>query len=184
MVGAIGDSLSDLASSDDRGDGEDEGDEETEHGKLSEDDVPGWVIGTVTKTVPQRMQRFRPKQLKLDELSQPGWEDAADYFCGIDDMYGESELRVSAIVQPQTDDDAEAPARTTSGEFMECLEIVHGILQMPHGSSWPGSCHIRLGSVKLQLNTSKSSLEPAAEHNMSSLLKAKPVEPASFYPRI
>jgi hypothetical protein len=38
MLVAIGDSLSDLASSDDGEDGEEEDDEETEHGNLSEDD--------------------------------------------------------------------------------------------------------------------------------------------------
>jgi len=75
---AIGDSLSDLASSDDGEDGEDEEDEQTAEGRLSEDDKPGWVMGTITKMVQQRMERFRQKQIKLDELIQPGWEHAAD----------------------------------------------------------------------------------------------------------
>jgi len=79
MMAAIGDRLSDLASSDDGENGEDE-DEETDLGKLSEDDEPGWVMGTISKTVQQRMESFRQKQMKLDELTQPGWEDAADYF--------------------------------------------------------------------------------------------------------
>jgi len=79
MMTAIGNSLSDLASSDDGEDGEDE-DEETEQGKLSEDDEPDWVMGTISKTVPQRMESFRQMQMKLDKLTQPGWEDAADYF--------------------------------------------------------------------------------------------------------
>jgi len=51
MLIAIGDSLSDLACSDDGEDGEDEDDEETVMGKLSEDDEPGWVMGTITQTV-------------------------------------------------------------------------------------------------------------------------------------
>jgi hypothetical protein len=51
MLAAIGDNLSDLANSNDGEDGEDEDDEETEQGKLSEDDEPGWVMGTITKTV-------------------------------------------------------------------------------------------------------------------------------------
>jgi len=51
-------------------------------------------------------------------------------------------------------------------------------------TSRPGSCHIRLGSVKSQLNTSMSGLEPAPERNRSPLLKAMPVEPVSFYPCI
>jgi len=58
MLVAIGESLGDLASSDDGEDGEDEDEEETEQGKLSEDDEPGWVMGTITNTVQQRMERF------------------------------------------------------------------------------------------------------------------------------
>jgi hypothetical protein len=63
MLVAIRDSLSDLASSKDRENGEDEDDEETEQGKLSEDDEPGWVMGTITKTVQQRMERFWQKKI-------------------------------------------------------------------------------------------------------------------------
>ena len=59
MLVAIGDSLSDLASSDNGEDAEDENDEETEQGKLSEDYEPGWVMGTITKPVQQRMERVR-----------------------------------------------------------------------------------------------------------------------------
>jgi hypothetical protein len=55
MLVAIGDSQSDLATSDDGEDEEDEDDEETEQSKLSEDDEPGWVTGTITKTVQERM---------------------------------------------------------------------------------------------------------------------------------
>jgi len=46
---AIGDCLSDLVSSDDGEDGEEEDDEKTERANLSEDDEPGWVMGTITK---------------------------------------------------------------------------------------------------------------------------------------
>jgi len=108
--------------------------------------------------VQQRMQRFRQEQMKLDELTQPGWDDAADYIREIDKKYSTSELRVPAVVQPQTDDDAAAPAPTTFGELMECLEIVPGRSQMLQGTSWPGSRHIRLGLVKPQLKTSISGL--------------------------
>jgi len=65
MMAAIGDSLSDLASSNDGEDGEDE-DEETELGQLSEADEPGWVMGTITKTVQQRMDSFQQKWMKLE----------------------------------------------------------------------------------------------------------------------
>jgi hypothetical protein len=80
MLVAIGDSLSHLARSDNGEYGEDEDDEETEQSKLSKDDEHGWVMGTITNTVQQHMERFRQKRLKLNELTQPGWEDAADHF--------------------------------------------------------------------------------------------------------
>jgi len=80
----IRDSLSDLASSNDQEDGEDEDDYQTEQGKLSGDDEPGWVMGTITNTVQQRMERFQQKQMKLDELTQPGWGEAGNNFGGRD----------------------------------------------------------------------------------------------------
>jgi hypothetical protein len=70
MLVAIGASMSDHACSDDGEDGDDEDVEETEQGEQSEGDEPGWVLGTNTKTVPQRMQRFRHKQMKIDTLTQ------------------------------------------------------------------------------------------------------------------
>jgi hypothetical protein len=58
MLNAVGDSLGDLESSEDEEDGEDEDDDEedTEHGKMSEDNEPGWVMGTIPKTVQHRME--------------------------------------------------------------------------------------------------------------------------------
>ena len=106
MLIAIGDSLSDLVSSDDGEDGEDEDVEETEKGKLSGDEEPGWVIGTITKMVQQRKERFRQKQMKFDQLTQQGWEDAADYFRGRDKKCCTSVLRVPAVIQLRTNDNA------------------------------------------------------------------------------
>ena len=64
--------LSDIASSDNGDDVGDDDDEEIQQGLLSEDDEPGWVMGKITKTEKQRMDRIRQKQVKLDELTQPG----------------------------------------------------------------------------------------------------------------
>jgi len=66
MMVAIRNWLSDLASSDDGEDGEDEDDEVAQQGQLSEDDKHGCVAGTITKTVQQRMERIRLKQMMLD----------------------------------------------------------------------------------------------------------------------
>jgi hypothetical protein len=184
MLVAIGDSLSDLASSDDGEDGEEEDDEETALGNLSEDDEPGCVMGTIYKTIQQRMERFRQKQMKLGELTQPAWEDAANFFREQDKKYGTIQLRVAAVVQPQTNDDAPAPLPATFGELKESLDIVSGIYQRPQGTSRPGSSHIRLGSVKPQSKSCIPGGDPAAEPDSSMLLNAKPIEPVSFYPCI
>jgi hypothetical protein len=47
--------------------------ENTDLGKLSDNDEPGWVRGTTCKTVQRRLKSFRQKQMMLDELNQPGW---------------------------------------------------------------------------------------------------------------
>jgi len=98
MKVAIVDCLSDLGSSDDGEDGEDEDDEETKQGQLSEDDEPGWVMGTISTTVQLRVGMFREKRMKLYELTQPGWEDATDYFHDNDIKCGTCELKVPAVV--------------------------------------------------------------------------------------
>ena len=183
MLVAIGDNLSDFASSDDGEDGEDEDDEETEQGNLSEDDEPSWVLGTITKTVQERTERFRQKQMKLDEMTQRGWEDAADYFCEPDKKVGTTERRVPAFIQPQRNDAPEPPPGTFA-DLIVCLDIVPGISQRLQGTSRPGSSHIRLASMKPQSKSTIPSGEPAAEPNSSMLLKAKSVEPGSFYPCI
>jgi len=56
---AMEDDLNDLASSDDGEDGEDEDDKETKQGKVCKYDKHGWVMGTITNTLQQRMERFR-----------------------------------------------------------------------------------------------------------------------------
>jgi hypothetical protein len=118
MMVAIGDSLSDIVRSDDGEDGEDENDEETEQGNLSEDEEPSWVKGTISKTVQHRMERFRQMQIKLDELTTPGWGDSANYFRERDKKYGTAQLRVVAVFKPQTDQDVTAPGPTTFTELM------------------------------------------------------------------
>jgi len=177
---ATGDSLSDMASSDDCDDGEDEDNEQTTQGQLSHDDKPGCVMGTITKTVQQRMERFRQKQMQHDELTQPGWEDTAGYFCERDMKYGTCELRVTAVVQPQTDDDAAVPALTTFGERKECLDIVPATSKMLQGTFRPGSSHMWLGSGKPQSNRSRPCLASATQPDSSLIQNAKPVELIHF----
>jgi len=111
MLNANVDSLSDLASSDEVQDGEDEehDEEDTELGKLSDNDEPGWVMGTISNTVQHGLESFWQKQMKLDELTQPGWVDAANYFGERDMKYGTTESRVPAVLKPQIDPTAATP---------------------------------------------------------------------------
>jgi hypothetical protein len=122
--------------------------------------------------------------MKLEELTQPGWDDPADYFRERDEKYGTTKLRVPAVVPPQPKDDAPPRPPATFGELMESLDIVPGIGQRPQGTSQPGSSHTRLGSVKPQSKSSIRGGEPAAEPDSTMLLKAKAVEPVSLYPCI
>jgi hypothetical protein len=55
-------------------------------------------MGTITQTVKQRMESFGQKQMKLNKLTQPGWEDAADFFRERDKKYGTFEWRIPAVL--------------------------------------------------------------------------------------
>ena len=58
-LNAIGHNLSHHASSDNEEDAQDEKeDDDTERDKLSEDDDPGWVMGTISNTVQRHAERF------------------------------------------------------------------------------------------------------------------------------
>jgi len=78
MLVAISDSLSDLACLENGEDGEDVDDEQTAQVKLCEYGEPSWVMGTIIKTIQQRMERFCHTQIMRKELTQPGREDAAN----------------------------------------------------------------------------------------------------------
>jgi hypothetical protein len=71
MMVAIGGNLSDFASSDDEEDGNNENNEDTKLGKLRQDDKPGLVMGTISKTVLQRIGRCWQIWMNLDKLVQP-----------------------------------------------------------------------------------------------------------------
>ena len=82
MLNSIGDSLSDFERLEDNKDGEDEDDEEedTNLGKLSKDDKPGWVLGTISNKVQHSGKSFRLTQMRFDEVTHRVWGDAANYF--------------------------------------------------------------------------------------------------------
>ena len=148
MLNPIGDSLSHLASSNNGEDGEDKDDDEEDPAgdKLSEDDKLGWVMGTISGTVQYRMECFRHKQMMLNEMTQLGWGDAANYFRARGKKHGPTELNVPAVIQPEMAYDAAPSVPTTYGEPIETLDSVPGKLQMPRVISLPGSSHMRQGS--------------------------------------
>ena len=127
MLNDIGDSLSNIASSAYQEDAKHEDDEHTELGKQSEDGEPGWVMCTSPKMIQQRMARFRQKQMKLDQLTQPGLRDTANYFRYRHQKYCTTKLSVPAVVKLHSDDVAATPPHTTFGELTETLDIMHGI---------------------------------------------------------
>lgn len=86
----------------------------------------------------------------LDELTEPGWRNVANYFHQRCMKYGMPELMVPAIVKPQIDTTASRPLPTTFGELMQTLDIRPGQSQMPQGTCQPGGSQMRLGSDKLQ----------------------------------
>ena len=178
MLNAIADSLSDLASSEDEDDDEDYSD----LGKLSEDDEPGWVMGTISKTVQHCMESFRQKQMMLDELTQLGWGNVADYFSETDMMYRTTELKVPAVVKPQADIAAATPSPTTFGELMQSLNILPGQSPMPQVTSRQGSTQMRLGSEKHQADNHIVAFMPITVPDSSQLEIAMPDQPVSLYP--
>jgi len=106
MLTCIGDSLSNIPSSDNVEDGKDEGDDEqaTELGKPSEDDEHGWAMATISKTSKQWMGSIPQRQMRLDELMQPGCGDMVNYFCERDMKYGMAELKDPVVVTNQANE--------------------------------------------------------------------------------
>jgi hypothetical protein len=184
MLNVTRDSLCDLATSDDKQDAEDEQDaeEDTELGKLSDDDEPGWVLSRITKTVQHRMESLLPKQMRLDQLTQPGWGDAANYFSQRDMRYGTAELKVLAVVKPQMDTTAATPSPITVAVHMQTPEIVQGRLEMPAVTSRPGSSQMRLSSEKPPSQKFIPVPSPGMPTDSKPIRDANPVEPVSFYP--
>jgi len=76
---------------------------------MSEDDEPGWVMGTISNTVRQHLARFQQTQMKLQPLTQPRWGDTAWYLGERRNNYGTCELIILEVVKPETNKDAATP---------------------------------------------------------------------------
>jgi len=121
----------------------------------------GWTAQCLNMIL-HRMECFRQKQMKLDQSMHPHWGDAANYFSERDMEYGTMELKVPAVVQPQTPDDAASSLPTTFCEPMETLDSVPWNLQIPQVTSRPGSSRMRLGLQ--EPHTQRQSVLPSGLH--------------------
>lgn len=117
-------------------------------------------------------------------MTQPGWDDVADYFCEGDMKYGMVELKVPTVVKPQTDTTEGTQSPTIFEEPMETLHIIPGKLYMPRGTFETGSNQRRLGFHKPLSYQLIASLSPNAVPVSSPHNKSKPVAPFSIYPCI
>jgi len=79
---------------------------------------------------------------------QLGWGDAADNLLERDKKYRMVELKVPSVVKLHTKQPKAATAQTSFGERIGTLDIVEGKSHTQHGTSQPGSIHMRLGSGK------------------------------------
>jgi len=104
-----------------------------------------------------------------DELTPPGWGDAADYFCERDKKYGTTELNVLLVILRQTEDDAASSAPTTFGQPMETLDGIPAKSQILQVTSHLRSSHGRLGSREPQTDNFIPSLPPDAPPVLSTI---------------
>jgi len=128
------------------------------------------------------MDSFRQKRMRLDEVTQPGWGDATNYFRERDMRYGTAELMVPAVVNPQTDSTTARPSPITVWEHMQTSAIVRGRSEMPAVTSRPGSSQIRLGSEKPQSHKFTLVLSPSMVIDSILIVDVNSVEPVSIYP--
>ena len=128
ILNTIAGSLSDLASSDNEEDGEDDEnhEEDTEPGKQSQDEEPGRVMDALSKTVQQHLASCRQKQMRFDQLTQQGWQDEANNCREIDMTYPTAELNILAVIELHTDKVAATLAPTAVAEHIDNLDVVMG----------------------------------------------------------
>jgi len=183
MLNANGESLSDCARSDigeDEKDGYDNEDD-SEPGRLCEHDQPGWVMGTTSKTAQHCMESFWQMLMRLEESTQLGWGDVAEYFYGSDMKSSTAKLMVQAAIKPPTNKDVAISALTTHGELIESLGTFPGNSHLQQATSCQGSSHMRLGSGKSQSHTSLGCLPPDTIPDSLLIMKLKPLTPTNCY---
>jgi hypothetical protein len=99
-------------------------------------------------------------------------------------QYGPTDLKVPAVVKPQTNTTAATPLPTTFGELMQDIDIIPGQSQMLQLMSQLGSSQMRLGSEKPQADNHIVSPTPDVVPESPQMKIAKLYQPVSFYPGI
>jgi len=184
MMVAIRGNLIDFASSDTEEDGNEDDNEDTKLGKLGEDNKPGLVMGTISKTVQQRSERFRQIYIEHDQLTRLVWGNTANYFRERDSECGTTYWSIPAAIEPQTDDVVATPAPTAFEEQIEWLDIILRRVRIPQGMSQLGSSHMSKSCLKPQWHNGGACLLPDMEPEWSPVHNVMPVEPVCIYPWI
>jgi len=180
-LNAIGDSLSNLASSDDEQDGEDEEDDEedTVLGKLSDGDEPGLEMCTISKTVQHRIEKFRQTQMRLDEFMQLGLGETANFFRERDMKNGAAESKVPVVVKHQIYTTASTTTPTIFRQHMHTLDVVRAQCQMLAVISPAASSPMRVGSEKPELHKFLPVLSHEGEPDSTLIHNAMAIQPVS-----
>jgi len=95
--------------------------------------------------------------------------------------YGMAELKVPAVVKPQTDMTAAIPSPTTCGELTQTVDIVLGQSQMSQMTSRPGSSLTTTGLARAQSHNRIASLLPNTVPDSSQIVNAKQADPGTSY---
>lgn len=170
--------LSNLAILDDKEDVDVKADDRngSELGKLSENDEPGWVMGTLSKEVPQSMETYLVMEIWHDELTQLRWWDMADYFPYRDMKCWMAALKLLPIVISLADKVAATPGTTKFVKLIVTVDNVPGKSQMLDGHPHQGCSHTMLGFPKPQSDKQIMSRLPDAASNLLSIKQLKPSE--------
>jgi hypothetical protein len=105
--------------------------QDTRFRKPSEDHECSQVMGTITNTAQQYMEKLRQVQIYGAEFTHPGWGDDAEYLSEEDKMSGMVVRLVPAVVKPQTEAVAAEHTPRPLGDLMESVDIIPIISRMP-----------------------------------------------------
>jgi hypothetical protein len=100
MLEAIGDSVDNVATSDEEDNDEDneEDGEDNNDAKLGNGNEPEWVVDTINQSVPAQLDLLLTKEMNFVELTTLGSADAENDFRTCDRKYITTKLKIQAVV--------------------------------------------------------------------------------------